>query len=273
MSELRGTDLIARFEQFAPRWLAEEGDPIGLALGTLNKTIKKVMVTLDVRPEIVAEAIEAEVDLIFSHHPPIFRPVPAILTDNPQTKMYADLLTHNIAVYSAHTNLDAATGGINDWLAEALNLEDTEIMSVTKEDGQQQFGFGRVGKLNKAVPFDEYLEEVAEIFNVKGLRYITDNSNKLVDKVAVLGGDGGKYYPDALKKGADVYITGDVYYHVGHDMQADGLSVIDPGHHIESICKSRLKILFEDFAKEADWTLEVIESDINTDPFQFYPAK
>ena len=84
MKDIKGYDLIRKFEEFAPAYLAEEGDPVGLAIGTLNKPIKKVLVTLDVRPEVVQEAISEKVDLIVAHHPPIFRPTKNLVTDDPQ---------------------------------------------------------------------------------------------------------------------------------------------------------------------------------------------
>lgn len=61
---ITGKELVQKFEAFAPSHLAEEGDPIGLAVGTLDKPVSKIMVTLDVRPEVVAEAIESGVDFI-----------------------------------------------------------------------------------------------------------------------------------------------------------------------------------------------------------------
>jgi|SRR5699024_9035261 len=127
--------------------------------------------------------------------------------------------------------------------------------------------------LPEPMTLEDYIKKVSDLFGVEGLRYITDNPGKTIEKAAVLGGDGGKFYSDAIKKGADVYITGDVYYHTGHDMLADGLSVIDPGHHIESICKPRLTALFNAFAQEEGWELEIIPSSLNTDPFHYFPSK
>ncbi|MGH2202221.1 Nif3-like dinuclear metal center hexameric protein, partial [Enterococcus faecalis] len=77
--------------------LAETGDAVGLHIGTLDKPIENVMDTLDVRPEVVAEAVEKQVDLIIAKHPAIFRPVKRLTTDNFQEKMYPDLLKHDIA--------------------------------------------------------------------------------------------------------------------------------------------------------------------------------
>ena len=93
------------------------------------------MTALDVRPEVVQEAIEKHVDFIFAHHPMIFRPAKNLDLSVPQNRMYADLIKHDIVVYAAHTNLDAAAGGMNDWLASALQLEQVKPL-IPNPDGQ-----------------------------------------------------------------------------------------------------------------------------------------
>src|SRR5699024_2373328 len=125
-------------------------------------------------------------------------------------------------------------------LKEAHPYEEPVFDLYTLEQTEKNYGLGRIGILPEAIPLKEYIHIISQKLDVEGLRYITDDPNKLIQKVAVLGGDGGKFYRDAVQKEADVFITGDVYYHTGHDMLADGLSVIDPGHHIESICKKQL---------------------------------
>lgn len=373
MTETYGNEFVQKFESFAPKQLAESGDPVGLAVGTLNKPIKKMMITLDVRPEVVQEAIEQHVDFIFAHHPPIFRPLKNLATDDAQNKMLADLLKNDITVYSAHTNLDVTTNGMNTWLADEIGLKETEIMHVTKrlsykkiavfvpkeneeevrkaltaagagqigpnykdctytfegigrftpinhanptigeidqveqvsearievvfpehltqtiekalfeahpyeeppydlytiENFVDEYGLGRVGNLAEPISVQEFAQKVKDVFGVTGLRYITPDNQKLIQRVAVCGGDAGKYYPEALRKKADVFITGDVYYHTAHDMLADGLTVIDPGHHIESICKPRLADLFTQWKTEANWNFDIIQSSINTNPYEF----
>lgn len=72
---ISGRTFIQKFESYCPQWLAEEGDPVGLHIGTLDKPIQRVMMTLDVRPEVVEEAIKKKIDLLIAKHPPIFRPV------------------------------------------------------------------------------------------------------------------------------------------------------------------------------------------------------
>ena len=114
---ISGSTLIQRFEQFASPQLAEKWDHVGLQVGNPDRPIKKLMTTLDTRPETVQEAIDQGVDFIFAHHPVMFHPAKDLDTRNPQNAMYAQLLAHHITVYAAHTNLDTANGGMNDWLA------------------------------------------------------------------------------------------------------------------------------------------------------------
>ncbi|TMT00317.1 Nif3-like dinuclear metal center hexameric protein [Apilactobacillus kunkeei] len=266
---MKAFNLINQFEKFAPKEIAVEHDPIGLQIGSINQEIHKVLVTLDVRPEVVEEAIENDCDMIFSHHPAMFRPVKSMDLDVPQNKMYADIIKNNIVVYSAHTNLDNADGGMNDWLAEAMDLRNVEGLVSQGEYNGVEYFMGRIGELKETTTVEQFARNCKEYFNVDGLRLISHELNKPVKKVAVLGGDGGKFYNLAKNKGADVYVTGDVYYHVGHDMIADHMSVVDPGHHIESICKPYLAEMFKEWSKDYDWPIDVIESSINTDPYQF----
>lgn len=128
---VNGQTIIQWFEQFSPKHLAVEGDKIGLQLGTLQKTISKVMVTLDVTEEVVEEAIKKDVGLIIAHHPIIYRPLSHLRTDLPAGKIITSLLKNDIAVYIAHTNLDVTQGGVNDWLARQVELEEVEVLSTT----------------------------------------------------------------------------------------------------------------------------------------------
>lgn len=365
---------IQRFERFAPQWLAMKGDPVGMQLGSTQQSIHRVLVTLDVRPEVVEEAIAKQVDFIFAHHPAVFRPARNLVTDNPQNAMYAKLLANHIAVYAAHTNLDMAAGGMNDWLADQLQLRDVTLLQpqhfqtkfklvifvpTTHEEAVRQaltqakigqigayqgtsfgvngtgyftpevtanpylgqpgqaeaaaetrlevildqtqidqaldlihkvhpyeepvydlyplaretgpaYGIGRIGRPHTEMTVQDYAHFVRQAFQIDGLRLVTQNPTELVKRVAVIGGDGGKFYPAVLAQGANVFVTGDVYYHTAHDMLASGLSVMDPGHHVEQIVKARLVPLFENWAQAEDWQgVQFIPSQLSTDPFSF----
>ena len=117
-----GQTVIQLMEQLAPKHFAMEDDKIGLQLGTLQKEINKVLVALDVTDEVVDEAISA---WRRSYHCPscdYFRPLAKLDTATPAGKLYEKLIKNDIAVYIAHTNLDVAEGGINDWMADMLGI-------------------------------------------------------------------------------------------------------------------------------------------------------
>ncbi|SEN10189.1 Nif3-like dinuclear metal center hexameric protein [Paenibacillus sp. OV219] len=117
-----GQTIVQLLEQLAPKHIAMENDKIGLQLGTLQKEVSKVLVALDVTDEVVDEAMAIGAQLIIAHHAIIYRPLAKLDTSTPAGKLYEKLIKNDIAVYIAHTNLDVADGGINDWMADMLGI-------------------------------------------------------------------------------------------------------------------------------------------------------
>lgn len=268
-----GIELIKRFEQFASPQLAESWDHVGLQLGDPRRPIHRLMTTLDVRPAVVAEAIEKQVDFIFAHHPVMFHPAKDLDLRNPQNQMYADLLAHHITVYAAHTNLDTANGGMNDWLAQQLGLVDTEPLVEAGVDpvSGRPVGMGRVGNLTTAMRVEDFTQYCLRSFNLLAARLIVNplDQDKIIKRVAILGGSGSEFYQQAKAKGADAYVTGDVTYHTAHDIQANRLVVVDAGHHIEVVAAHGLAELLRQWVRTAGFDFAVCESTVNTEPFQF----
>jgi dinuclear metal center YbgI/SA1388 family protein len=129
-----GQTIIQQMELFAPKVYAVPDDKIGLQIGTLNKPVSHVMVTLDVSEAVVDEAIANGVELIIAHHAVIYRPLKDLRTESPQGRVLEKCIKHNIAVYVAHTNLDVTPGGINDMLANAFELNETQPLDKVYED-------------------------------------------------------------------------------------------------------------------------------------------
>lgn len=125
----QGEHIIRLFEGWVPPHLAVKDDRIGLQVGTLRKEVKKVMLALDITPEVAEEAVRQHVDLIIAHHAVIFRPLKTLRTDTPAGRLYEKLVKHDIAVYIAHTNWDIAPGGVNDVLADKLGLQETRVLA------------------------------------------------------------------------------------------------------------------------------------------------
>ena len=111
-------------ERLAPLELAEAWDNVGLLVGSQEHQVKKVLLTLDVTEEVVDEAVAIKAGLIISHHPCLFHPLKNIRTDTMTGSLLKKLIQMDLSVYAAHTNLDAAVGGVNDVLASKLQLNE-----------------------------------------------------------------------------------------------------------------------------------------------------
>jgi len=129
-------------------------------------------------------------------------------------------------------------------------------------------GLGRIGYLEQEMTLEQFALHVKDKLEVDGLRVVGSLSDK-VKKVAVLGGDGNKYVSHAKRAGADVYVTGDMYYHVAHDAMMMGLNIVDPGHNVEKVMKKGVANILTERFKEKKFEVNVITSELNTDPFQF----
>ena len=115
---------------------------------------------------------------------------------------------------------------------------------------------------------EQFADRVKEVFDVPAVRFV-GNPTKIIKKVAVLGGDGNKYIYDAKRSGADVFVTGDLYYHVAHDAEAIGLSIVDPGHNIEKVMIEGVANYMTAACLEEKFEVSFIKSEIKTEPFQF----
>ncbi|TCD46526.1 Nif3-like dinuclear metal center hexameric protein [Streptococcus sp. X16XC17] len=259
------SQVIDRYQAFCPPTLSMEGDVSGLQIGTLNKEIKCIMVALDIRETTVSEAVEKKIDLIIVKHAPIFRPLKNLISDDLQNQIYLTLIQHNIAVYVSHTDIDVVEGGLNDWFCELLGIQHVEVLHETAV-GQ---GIGRVGNIAEQT-LEELGLKVKEAFGLETVRLVTysHQAQQYVNRVAICGGSGDSSYKDALKKKADVYITGDIYYHTGQEMLTQGLLAIDPGHHIEVLFVKKIAEKLEQWKREEHWDIDIFASTVSTNPFR-----
>ncbi|MCI1290217.1 MAG: Nif3-like dinuclear metal center hexameric protein [Lactobacillus sp.] len=257
-------NIIDQLQEFFPEDLAVQGDPVGMQIGDPNAYTKRIMTTLDVRPEVVQEAIAKHVDLIISHHPVMFRPAKNLNFADPQLRMYGEIIKHGIAVYSIHTNSDKAVNGSSQWEAEALGLQDINPFCLD-QDG---IAIGRRGELAQTLSAYDFAYYVKDKLQVDFVRLITPNKQAMIKKVGLVCGDGNKFWPEAVKAGLDAYVTGDVYYHTGHDMIANGLTVVDPGHYTEKLFKDKLAELLKKWQPALNWDVQILVSQVSTDPFQ-----
>lgn len=121
-------DLLGALNDIAPPRLAEEWDNVGLQTGRADRPAAKVLVALEVTPDVIAEAKREEADAIVAHHPLIFSPLKSMAESNPVARLVADLVRANISLLVAHTNLDAVADGTNGEMADRLGLMDREFL-------------------------------------------------------------------------------------------------------------------------------------------------
>jgi len=255
---------------FAPEEWAEPWDNVGLLLGNRNFEVQRLMVTLDITPDVVQEAIKKEVNMIISHHPLIFNPIKSIVYDDVEGRLITDLISNNISVYCAHTNLDMATGGVDDSLAKTLKLKD--IKKLNQEDMiQSKPGFGRWGKLEEPMTLKDFAHYVSKVLKSPRVEIIgmeKDKENKLIETVALCAGSGSSFMKQAQRIGADVFITGEIKYHDA--LMADWLDIdiVTVGHFYSEV--PVLKELIKHLQKAVDslqYKVEIFESEAERSPY------
>ena len=218
-------DILNYIETLAPRELKMDWDNVGLNCGRRNAPVRKIMVALDPFEHVCKEAIAWQADLLVTHHPLIFRPLPMVTDDAAITRGLMELIRHNIGHICAHTNLDCAPGGVNDALAAVLGLENVQPLGAY--GGMMRYGDVPEQSLTQFLGF------VKEQLHCDGLRYC--DGGKPVRKVAVGGGSCSDGLYDALQAGCDTFVTSDVKYNGFWDAKEQGLSLIDAGHfHTEN---------------------------------------
>lgn len=212
----------------APRYYAEEWDNVGLLCGREEKEVCKVLVALDPFLPVCCEAAEIRADMIVTHHPLIFH-APLSVTDGDGVgKCLLFLARHDIAAANAHTNLDNAPGGVNDRLAQMLELQHVTVLAPRGTDEQgREWGLLRAGETT-VQSLSDFAAFVKDRLHCPGLRYV--DGGKAVHKVAVGGGSCGEEAETALRAGCDTLVTADVKYNQFQNAVDCGLNLIDAGH-------------------------------------------
>lgn len=213
-------EIVELLDELMPQRLAEEWDNVGLMIGRKGKSVRKILLALDLTKDVVEQAIAKNIDLIVTHHPAIFKKLKNIVDSDWQQDLLLTLAEKGIAVYSAHTNLDCVSTGVNDVLAQLLKLQDVDVLDNSN-------GLGRIGIVEEC-SLSEFAQQVKKV--LKADYVVVGNANKVVQRVAVCGGAGSDLIEIALAKGADTFVTGDVKYHSAQQAVFSGLNIIDAGH-------------------------------------------
>jgi len=234
--------IIDIINTFAPFDLAENWDNSGLQAGSFDWTIKKIMVSLDISMEVMEAAKAFGADLVLSHHPLQMTPEKSIDFGKMPGSAIAFAAREKITILSAHTNLDKAINGLNDYFAKIIGVDCHEslfsgpaaIDSQENRGSSRPCGIGRIGKLGSVISLQELGQQIKKRLGLKSLR-ITGGMEQQVKKVALCTGSGGSLIDLFLESSADVYITGDIKYHEARQVEMHGKGLIDVGHFASEI--------------------------------------
>jgi dinuclear metal center YbgI/SA1388 family protein len=324
-------DIIDRVEDWAPRDIAWDRDNAGLQVGSAEREVKKILLTLDLTEPALDEALKQDCNLIITHHPLLFNPIKKIDTHKDQiSRLIEKLIKNDITLYSAHTNLDFVKGGVSFELASVLELKNIRFLKELKgnqsklvifvpvdvlesvsdavfssgggiigeysgcsfrtegrgtfrgsgksdpaagekekfetveevrleviidnwklnkivseikkvhtyeepaydiyplENNNVNYGIGAIGELAGEQTSNNFLEYTAQRLGIRNFRY--SGKKEKINKVAVCGGSGSEYLSEAIKAGADAFITADLKYHAFQDA-SDKILLIDAGHY------------------------------------------
>lgn len=236
-------DIAAAIEEFAPLGLQESYDNSGLIVGRADDEVHKALLAVDVTEEVLQEAIEEGCDMIITHHPIIFHALKRFNSATYVERCVEQAIRHGVVLYAAHTNLDSTPEGMSWRVAQMLGLENVSVMQATNAEGA---GFGVVGELPMAEPSRDFMQRLMRTFGVRALRH-SDIVRSEVSRVAICTGSGASLIGEALKSGADIYLTADLKYN--DFMRGENAIILaDMGHFESEYCA--IQILFDILSKK-----------------------
>ena len=241
---MNGHKLISVLGRKFPKRLAEEYDFVGLMAGSIPSEINKVLLALDYDEEVHEIAKTYRPDLILTHHPFIYGTLKNVLeNDSVKKALYEKVEKEGFCIYSMHTNFDAAKDGMNDALAEALNLKDIYAPECCP--------MMRIGYLEEEKEINEFAKYAKKCLKVNyGL--LLPFGNKTIKKVGIIGGGGNGEYKFAKEEGCDIYISGDAPHHIRRGIVSAQFSYLDLPHEIEKIFIPRMKNIINNIDSSID---------------------
>lgn len=252
-------------QEIAPVDLAEDWDNVGFQVGNINLEIDRVLIALEVTPEVVKEAKKKNIDLIVTHHPLIFKGLKKLTSDNNISEMVIDLIKSNIHLYVSHTNMDIANKGLNNYLANLLDLK--RIKQLSDENGEMSLGVA--GYLNSPLKIDKLSQKVKNVLDIKTLKIVKSNDKK-IRKVGICTGAGSDLIRKMKKNGCRCFITGDIKYHEAQMAKMLDLNIIDGGHfHTEKIFIDFISEYLNERIQKKGYDVKIIKSDIDINPFKY----
>lgn len=267
--------VASAMETIAPLALADNSwDNVGVLLENPKPNgSKKVFLTIDLTPAVLEEALQEAPEVIVAYHPPIFAPLKSLVRRNPKHEIILQCAVNGVSIFSPHTSLDAAVGGMNDWLLEVAcggEVSSRAPIQVTEvENAPEGAGMGRVGTLNAAVSLQVVVDRLKKGLQLPTLRVAMpatwggDRDAARVRRVAVCAGSGSGVFRKLRGAPVDLLVTGEMSHHDVLAANDKGQAVILCEHTNSErgflpVLQSRLAALLTD--------VDVVVSTVDKDP-------
>jgi dinuclear metal center YbgI/SA1388 family protein len=257
-------EIGAYLEKRVPSYTKMDFDNVGLLVGLTETEVTRALVALDMTDEVIKEAIDFSAQLIVSHHPLFFNLKSVVDTDMKGRKI-VNLIQNGISAVCLHTSLDAAEGGVNDALLEAVGADFEGLLVETGKlpDGRP-YGMSRVGRLRRPMELMDFMQKIKKDLSTAGLRY--HDAHLPVSKIGCCGGSGGEDLQAAFAAGCDTYLTADIKYDRFLEAKEMGINLIDGDHFCtENVVVPRIRAMMLDGFPE----LEVKISEIHRQTVRF----
>jgi len=265
---------IKLVQKFYPTALADKSwDNTGLLLdssvddATQPTSPIKVLLTIDLTQSVADEAIKKGAKFVMAYHPFIFRGLKSITPQDPQQNSLLKLVKNDISVYSPHTAVDSAKGGVNDFLVTAIAGESNVQCSspIEPDSANPECGMGRLVNLNQPSTLNELVSRVKEQLRLDHVQVAESRkgANQEIKSIAICAGSGGGVFKGVK---ADLYFTGELSHHEALFFKESGSSVICCNH--SNTERPFLKFIKEQLQKELNSDDEVIISETDRDPFE-----
>lgn len=213
-------EIIDIFEEKHPRSLQEEWDNSGNQVGDINQEVKNVLLTLEITPESISEAIKNGCNLIICHHPIIFPNIDMINQDHFKGKKIIEAIKNDIVIYASHTASDVS--GFNEFIFSKLGYKSEGKIVDTI------YGYGYGSYANTDEDITSVINKLKD--NLSLCNILQYGEGIKFNRIGLITGSGMDFINNAIKLGIDLFITGDITHHDAMDAVEQGMTLLDISH-------------------------------------------
>ena len=259
---MRLSELISFANSRWPVVDAAQWDNPGLAVGKAEQEISKCLLSVDVTPAVMQEAIDGGSQLIISHHPLLLRGIDSVTPERLKGWIITKAIENSISIFSAHSNADFVENGVSQTLAKTLGIQVEGYLTASE---------GVVGSI-APTPLIEVARNFAKLIPSVAQGVLVQGSpDRVISRIGLVAGAGDSYLAAAAEAGVDLYITSDLRHHPASDFRDQGFVASGPA--LMNIAHFSAEWPWLDqAAKElgkAFPAVEFVVSELNTDPWDF----